>query len=152
MKALIAVIMVSLCCTLKAQEYNCIRAHEDSMLIYQTYHGQIDFLERAANDSNYVAWYDRSALDDSLTNCAKLRLKKWNKQTYEPTATKEHEGFGTAFAFPEPAMKKVKFTVTDFQTKFITRADGKTKSPYYEKTYFDEGGVVINVEQLYPSR
>jgi hypothetical protein len=152
MKPLLLILMLSACCILNAQVYGTMQAHEDSMLIYQTYKSQVDFIEYAAKDSNYKqAWYKRISHDDSITTAAKIRLENWNKVSYEPATISDHEGLGTAMSYPEPTMKKVKFSITDPQTKFIIKADGKTKSPYIEKTYFDEGGAVINIEKLDPA-
>jgi hypothetical protein len=152
MRALVLFTVTLVSLTAHAQHYTPARAHDDSMLIYRTYKDEISFLQKYAQESNIQGWYNRSAYDDSLTNCAKLRLKKWNNQAYQPIDERDLEGYGTAFLYPAPGeLRRAKYSITDSQTKFITRADGKTKIPYIERTYFDEGGSVINVVHLNPT-
>lgn len=150
MKPLMTVLfIVFTCLVIKAQEYNAFKANTDSMLIYQTYKYQMEYIEVAAKEQNHKEWNNRTMMDDSLTSAAKRRLQEWNHTPYQPIDTKEREGFGTAYMYPQPGpMKKPKFSVVYTDTKFIVGTDGKTKGAYIEKVYFDAGGVAINVERL----
>lgn len=151
MKAITLLVAIGMCLQVVGQGYNTEKAREDSTLIYETYKDQISVLEKAAAASNHEQWFKRSDRDDSLTACAKIRLKKWNNADYAPAHTKDLEGYGTAYLFPEPAgPRKAKYSITDWQIKFITREDGKTKLPYVERTYFSDDGEVVSVVRLDP--
>ena len=127
-------------------------ARQDSLLIYQTYNDEIAFLDSAANHADLQLWLERSDRDDSLTNCAKLRLKKWNHVAYESIDEKDLEGYGTAYLFPTPSeSQKARYSITDRQIKFTTRKDGKTQTPYVERIYFSEQGEVLSIVRLDPT-
>jgi hypothetical protein len=150
MKAFTALLALGIYINATGQNYSRAIARQDSLFIYQIYRDEIAFLDSAAQNSNPQSWYQRSDLDDSLTNCAKLRLKKWNHTTYEAIDEKDLEGYGTAYLFPSPGEQKARYSIIDRQIKFTTRKDGKTETPYVERIYFSNQGEVLNVVRLDP--
>jgi hypothetical protein len=151
MKVVTVLLALGIYVQVTGQNYTSVAARQDSLLIYQTYKDEIAFMESAANDKDALRWYARSGQDDSITNCAKLRLKKWNHETYKPAVARDREGYGTAYSYPEPGgPKRSAYSITDTQIKFMTRKDGKTETPYVQRTYFSGQGEVIKVERIDP--
>lgn len=82
-----------------------IQASKDTQFLCDLYKNEITFVKNCNNiDSIY-------ALEDSLdakAACALIRLKKYNKQTYEPLDTYTSEAKGVAYLYPCSEIKEVK--------------------------------------------
>lgn len=138
--------------------YSAIERYNDSLLIYNVYRTQIDFLKQITS-INQQSWYDRSAHDDSIIACALIRLKAYNHVTYEPDSEFNREGLGVAFHYPAPSLlehsgqfvQKIlvfRFSILDSQTHFMTDSSGR-KIPYNTRYYYDHGRVIAE-ERLNP--
>lgn len=151
--------------TVSAQRHNVIahytpiERYNDSLLIYNTYLSQIEML-KSLKSTDYYKWFEREMLDDSLTACAFLRLKQFNKVDYAPILTHEREGLGQAKQFPPPSQINhagafvtsryhYRYSITDKQTYFISDSLGRTKIPYIIRYYYDKGRILY-VEKLNP--
>lgn len=144
------------------KEYNATARYNDSLLIYNAYQSSIDEL-KALKQTEIQHWYDLDGANDRLTACAKVRLKKYNHQTYEPVEVFEREGMGTAYAYPKPGVieyptpeafsKKntpdYRFTVYDKQTHFLSTGNCNLHIPYILKMVFDKGRLLL-AEKLNP--
>lgn len=136
--------------------YDATARYNDSVLIYTTYHSQIETL-RKLKETDRQKWYDLDALSDKITTCAKLRLKKFNHEDYEPIMVFERPGMGTAYAFPKPGSTiyvesetfpktetpKYHFVVYDKQTHFLKEGNCFMSIPYILKLVFDKGRLLF---------
>lgn len=143
------------------EDYSSVQRFNDSLLIYNSYQGQVKLLT-ALKETDRPMWYSREAYIDSLTACAKLRLKKYNKLSYEPTGLFERPGFGIALQYPCPSTIRHqtpeayiksgtptnRYIVYDKQTHFLTGSDGKA-IPYIKRLIFDKGRLLY-IEKLNP--
>ena len=138
-------------------DYDATQRYNDSLLIYNTYHAQIEGLKKL-KETDLQKWYQMDATNDRVTTCAKLRLKKYNKQSYEPIATYERKGMGMAYAYPKPGAEsytapdafaksadpKYHFVVYDLQTHFLKDKVKKISIPYVLKMIFDQGRLLFS--------
>lgn len=131
--------------------YTAIERYNDSLLIYNVYKTQIEFLQQITS-INQQSWYDRSAHDDSIIACALIRLKAYNQVTYEPDSEFNREGLGVAFHYPAPSLiehsgqfvQKVltfRYSILDTQTHFMSDSLNR-KIPYNTRYYYDKGRVI----------
>ena len=141
--------------------YDAAARYNDSLLIYNTYSAQIEQLKKL-KETEMQSWYQSDAANDRLTACAKLRLKKYNHQNYEPATVFEREGMGTAYAYPKPGTTEHKapdafaktsvpqyhFTVYDKQTHFLS-PNSCLRIPYVIKMVYDKGRLLL-AEKLNP--
>lgn len=146
------------------EEYNAEQRRNDSLLIYNSYQAQLKMLT-SINENDLQAYYDYEAHIDSLTACAKLRLKKYNKQSYEPAGQFDRQGMGIAFIYPNPLSIETKpveafaksepariqagtYIIYDKQTRFITDKDGQS-IPYINRMVYERGRL-ITTEKINP--
>ena len=143
-------------------EYDATARYNDSLLIYNTYHSQIETLKKL-KETDLQKWYDLDAANDRIITCAKLRLKKYNHQSYEPVMVFERKGMGMAYAYPKPhstehstadAFAKVStlkyhYVVYDKQTRFCCDKLGSLHIPYILKYVYDQGRLLF-MEKLNP--
>lgn len=144
------------------QEYDAVQRYNDSLLIYNTYQSQAQML-KSMKETDRQAWYKREAYADSLTACAKMRLKRYNHESYKPNDVFESQGFGISYLYPRPSTidyetapafakasaPNYRFIVYDKQTHFqITENLGKV-IPYIKKLIFDKGRLLY-IEKLNP--
>ena len=156
-KTLLLVIMLGA----PENEYDAVARYNDSLLIYNTYSAQIEHL-KTLKETERHAWYLSDADKDRLTACAKLRLKKYNHESYEPVTVFEREGMGTAYAYPKPGVvehktaqafaktdvPKYHFVVYDKQTRFLC-PNCCMRVPYVLKMIYDKGRLLLT-EKLNP--
>ncbi len=142
-------------------EYDAVARYNDSLLVYNTYHQAIEHL-KTLKPTEIQQWYEADATNDRLTACAKVRLKKYNHQTYEPVTTFEREGMGTAYAYPQPGttehktaeafskttIPQYRFSVYDKQTRFLS-PNSCVRIPYILKIVYDKGRLLL-AEKLNP--
>lgn len=155
------------------EEYNAEQRRNDSLLIYNSYQAQLKMLT-SLNEADIQLYYNYEAYVDSLTACAKLRLKKYNKQSYEPAGQFDRQGVGMTFIYPNPSAKETKpaddfvrneptrikeghYIIYDKQTRFITDKDGKS-IPYINRMVYEKGRLIttekinpVTLEKLYSS-
>jgi len=138
-----------------------IKAYNDSLVIYEAYKDQIETMKKCADSLNYQEWYKIQAKNDSATACNFVRLKKYNKQNYDPEDSLEMEGFGLAYKYPKPygfketldTIKKpdeLNFTKIDLQTKFIVDKKNFTRIPYLDLIYYNRSGIIYKKEKVDP--
>jgi hypothetical protein len=157
---LFALLFALLSMGLKAgNTYTAAQRYNDSLRVYNTYKSEIALI-KSIKPGEYQRWFDRQAMDDSLAACAKRRLQVYNKHTYEPVETFEREGLGEAASYPAPSVVKqtaeyvttghhFQFSAVDYQTRFITYCNGRTRIPYIVKFFYDNGQVLYS-EKLDP--
>lgn len=138
-------------------DYDATERYNDSLLIYNTYHSQIEQLKKL-KETDLQTWYQMDATNERVTTCAKLRLKKHNKQSYEPVTVFERKGMGVAYAYPKPGAEsysapaafaksadpKYHFVVYDLQTHFLKDKVRKISIPYVLKLVFDQGRLLFS--------
>ncbi len=143
-------------------EYDATSRYNDSLLIYNTYRTQIETLKKL-KETDLQKWYDLDAANDRIVACAKLRLKKYNRQNYEPSLVVERKGIGMAYAYPKPhstietsvenftktVAAKYHFAVYDRQTRFCCDKIGGLHIPYILKYVYEEGRLLF-MEKLNP--
>ena len=155
-------VFIFLCSILLTQPDSAkIKAYNDSLAIYNTYQDQIESMKKYTDSSNYNDWLKRYVHDDSATACNFVRLRKYNKKSYQPYDSLEMEGFGIAYKYPKPYGFKEKndslpepenfsFTKIDLQTKFIVDEKNFTRIPYLDLLYFDGDGKLYKQEKIDP--
>jgi hypothetical protein len=142
---------------LDLSNYTLEKRQSDSILIYETFKNEIDSLKTA---KDYESWY---ILADSITTktaSSFLRLKKYNKEEYEPIEIFNKEGFGVAYLYPPVDYKNVndststdaliRFSIVFYQTRFITDSLNMTRIPYLKKIYYDDKGRQIKCDKINP--
>lgn len=146
-----------------AKEYTGVQRFNDSLLIYNSYQAQFKLLTQL-KEADLNQWYAYESYVDSLTACAKLRLKRYNKASYEPVSMYERPGMGIAFQYPcplaikreapqPPQVKKEtepnnRYMVYDKQTHFVTDKNGKA-IPYIQRLVYDKGRL-MEIDSLNP--
>ncbi len=135
-----------------------ITRYNDSLLIYTTYRTQITELD-SLKLTDLARWHEREMHDDSITACAKNRLRAYNGTSYQPTTEHNREAIGVAYAYPAPARimsdayfipdrQTYRFSIIDEQTRFATDSCGR-RIPYITRTFFNEGRM-MHQERLNP--
>lgn len=138
------------------KEYDATARYNDSLLIYNTYRSSIEVL-KTLKETERQRWYESDAANDRLTTCAKLRLKKFNHQNYEPVTIFERVGMGVAHVYPRPgstehkapdafaksSVPKYHFVVYDKQTHFLSKENCQLRIPYILKLVFDQGRLLF---------
>ncbi|MFN8323745.1 MAG: hypothetical protein U0T74_13870 [Chitinophagales bacterium] len=144
------------------KEYTATERYNDSLLIYNTYKSEIEIL-KTAKETDRSRWYQLDANNDQLTACAKLRLKKFNHQEYEPASYFERSDYGVARYYPKPGCKehdtpqafsfpsvpKFHFVVYDKQTRFLDVKNCAQRIPYILRLVYDKGRLLLT-EKLNP--
>ncbi|HRG88253.1 MAG TPA: hypothetical protein PLW44_04475 [Chitinophagales bacterium] len=141
------------------KDYPAKDRHNDSLLIYNSYQAQLKVL-LSVKETDAQLYYKYEAYVDSLTACAKMRLKNYNGEPYEPVDQYERPGLGIAHKYPcpggtiiheEPVLTEViqqgRFVVYDKQTRFITQ-EGQS-IPYVNRMVYEKGRLVAT-EKLNP--
>lgn len=144
------------------KSYDANDRYNDSLLIYNTYHSEVESLKKL-KDTERAKWYALHDGNDSKTACAKIRLKTYNKEDYKPYIVFERKGYGEAYSYPKPSNKEhntpsaftksdepqYRFVVYDKQTRFISLKNCAVKIPYILKLVFDKGRLLFT-EKLNP--
>lgn len=141
------------------KDYPAKDRHNDSLFIYNSYQAQLKVL-LSVKETDVELYYKYEAYVDSLTACAKMRLKNYNGEPYEPVDQYERQGMGIAYKYPcpggtiiheEPVLTEVspneRFVVYDKQTRFISRAGQSI--PYVNRMVYEKGRLIAT-EKLNP--
>jgi len=127
------------------------QGYSDSLLIYNSYKGQIDSIRLYSSKLDYRSWYAIQDKQDNSLACAFIRLKRLNGSDYLPIRDYQVEGFGVAYYYPSPdSMYNVSFSVIYPPTKFIVRDNGRTIIPYWEQYFFTKDGHKIGMRLVNP--
>jgi hypothetical protein len=146
MKALIIFLMFA-ACQVRSQSF------EDSLFVYNYYHGQIDYLRKCYSAMDFTGWMH---VADSVAKDVKLQAayKRLNAfHPYKPVNVLEIEGFGAAVEYAEPTGHREQndYTIINNQTKFIINNFDKTIIPYYEEWHFNPRGELLYITKVNPA-
>ena len=149
-------------------QYNIEKRRQDSLLIYETYKNEIEYIKIDTSPS-HINCSIIELSHDSITVCARVRLYKFNKKIYKPIEVYNAEGaYGQALRYPKPSLMSYSDTSNIRQqeriidtsifsysiiyptTKFIVKDDGKTKIPYVDEIYYNFLNIPILVKKLDP--
>jgi hypothetical protein len=129
------------------------QSYEDSLFVYNYYHGQIDYLRKCYAAMDFNSWIK---LADSVAKDVKLQsaYKRLNSyRPYRPSDILEIEGFGAAVEYAKPTSHRVQgdYSITYPQTRFIVNSSDKTVIPYYEEWHFNGKGELLYITKLNPT-